>query len=387
MLVAATLSLPIAQAAVLPEDRADALYHAYDGGGVSVTGPSLLVRKSFQDSVSVQANYYQDVISSASVDVLSYGSPYREERTEYSMGADYLRDRTILSLSFSNSTENDFVSDSVSMGVSQDFFGDMTTLSLGYSQGADEIGRRGQSDFKQEAKRRRYSLGLTQVLSKNWIMAFNAETAVDDGYLQNPYRQIRILTGENEDGIFTGRVLEPERYPTTRNSDAFSLRTIYYLPYRAALKLEARAFTDSWGIRAQNYEIRYTHPLREKLLLEIKARTYNQSKADFFYSYVTNDVVREYVGSDKELSNYSSNSFGLGFTYEFDYKIPHTEAIKLSVFWDFLQFDYEDYRDQCLSTDDYCGTQPAQLTKYPLGQEPSYAFEANVLRLFLTVNY
>ena len=48
---------PDAAAAVLPEDRADLLYHRYDGGGVVVDGPSVLVRKKFADTVSVVANY------------------------------------------------------------------------------------------------------------------------------------------------------------------------------------------------------------------------------------------------------------------------------------------------------------------------------------------
>ena len=30
-------------AGVPPEDRADALYHSYDGGGVEISGPSILV--------------------------------------------------------------------------------------------------------------------------------------------------------------------------------------------------------------------------------------------------------------------------------------------------------------------------------------------------------
>ena len=33
-------------AGVLPDDRADTLYHSYDGGEVEITGPSLLVLKS-----------------------------------------------------------------------------------------------------------------------------------------------------------------------------------------------------------------------------------------------------------------------------------------------------------------------------------------------------
>ncbi len=60
-----TMSLPLL-AAQLPEERADAMYHRYDGGGVTISGPSILARKQFGESISVSANYYVDAISSAS---------------------------------------------------------------------------------------------------------------------------------------------------------------------------------------------------------------------------------------------------------------------------------------------------------------------------------
>ena len=76
------LSLPApAGAGVLPDDRADALYHRYDGGGVTVDGPSMLVRKKFGENFSVAANYYVDMVSSASIDVVTQASPYKETRT------------------------------------------------------------------------------------------------------------------------------------------------------------------------------------------------------------------------------------------------------------------------------------------------------------------
>ncbi len=52
-------------AGVLPDDRSDVLYHQYIGGGVEIDGPSILVRKSVGKNVSVAANYYVDMISSA----------------------------------------------------------------------------------------------------------------------------------------------------------------------------------------------------------------------------------------------------------------------------------------------------------------------------------
>ena len=67
-----------AGAGVLPEERADLLYHVYDGGGVQIDGPSLLVRKNFLEKISVVGNYYMDMVSSASIDVVTTASPYKE---------------------------------------------------------------------------------------------------------------------------------------------------------------------------------------------------------------------------------------------------------------------------------------------------------------------
>lgn len=371
-------------ALVLPEDRADALYHSYDGGGVSVDGPSVLVRKGYKEKVSAYANYYQDMVTSASIDVITSGSRYTEERTEYSLGMEYLANRALVSVGYTNSSESDYDAKTVSFGISQDFFGDMTTLAMGYSRGDDEV-RRNNKDaaptFMGEAQRQRYSLGLSQILTKSWIIAFSAETVIDDGFLKNPYRQMRYVPSASS-GSTVG--WEFEIYPETRNSDAFSLRTIYYLPYRASIRLEGRAFSDSWGIKAQNYELRYTHSLRSRLLLELKARTYSQDQADFYFDLFPERVATEgvFVGRDKELSTYSANSFGLGVTYEFGYKLPFAKKHSASLYWDFIQFDYENFRNALLSRED--GDQPAE---FAVGEEPTYSFEANVIRLFYTVNY
>src|SRR5690606_36021966 len=80
---AAFLGSP-ASAGVLADDRADVLYHRYDGGGITIHGPSVLVRKKFGERFGASANYYVDMVSSASVDVELTASPYEEERTQKS---------------------------------------------------------------------------------------------------------------------------------------------------------------------------------------------------------------------------------------------------------------------------------------------------------------
>ena len=128
VLVLALLLSSGAQAAVLPADRADIMYHQYDGGGMTIDGPSVLVRKAVSDSVSLSANYYVDQVSSASIDVVTTASPYTEERTEYSVSGDYLLNKTILSLGMTTSSENDYDATTYFLGISQDFFGDLSTL-------------------------------------------------------------------------------------------------------------------------------------------------------------------------------------------------------------------------------------------------------------------
>ncbi len=72
-------------------------------------------------------------------------------------------------------------------------FGDLTTVSFGYSQGWDEVRKRGDPTFKEPVDRRSYRLGLSQIVTPSLIMGFAFETITDEGYLNNPYRSMRYL--------------------------------------------------------------------------------------------------------------------------------------------------------------------------------------------------
>ena len=360
-----------ALAAVLPEDRADILYHSFDGGGVTIDGPSVLVRKEIADTVSVYGNYYVDMVSSASIDVEATASPYSEERTEASIGIDYLYDKTIMSLSYTSSDEDDYQAETVGFGISQDFFGDLTTLGLGFSLGSDTVKQNGNPDFEDEAEHRRYSLTLTQILTKNLIANLSVETVVDEGYLNNPYRQVRYANPT----VPLGYSYEQELYPRTRNSDAAAIRALYYLPYRAALRLEYRTFSDSWGIAADAAEVRYTHPLKDRWLLEVKYRHYDQTQADFYNDLFAFSEATTFRARDKELSAFSTQTFGIGVSYELKTGwLSAFDKSTVNFYWDHMQFDYDNFRDVTAS-----GFAP--------GEEPTYSFDADVIRFFLSFWY
>jgi len=355
-------------AAVLPEDRADVLFHSYDGGGVTVQGPSLLVRKKFAKNFSASANYYVDRVSSASIDVVTTASPYTEERTQYSVGMDYLHNRWILNLGLTKSDENDFVADTFNIGISQDFFGDLTTVSLGYTLGQDEVGRRGDPGFSDTIERQNYSLGISQILTKDLLLGFSFETITDEGFLNNPYRSVRFV----DTGSAVGFSYEPELYPRTRTSEAAAIRWRYYLPYRAVFHGEYRRYGDSWDISADTFEIGYSHPLKSGWILDGKVRFYSQKKADFYSDLFPRSQYQNFLARDKELSTFSSSTVHLGISYDIvrsGWRFVERGSVSFS--YDHIEFDYEDFRDL---------TQPAALA----GEEPLYKFGANVLQIFVS---
>ena len=361
--------VPRAEAGVLPDDRADAMYHLYSGGGVEIVGPSILVRKKVGKSVSFVGNYYVDMISSASIDVVTTASPYDEERTQWSLGMDYLRGNTTMSLSYTSSVESDFDAKTYTFGVSQDMFGDLTTLSLIYSYGDDVIGRSDDPTFERENKRQLYGIGLTQIITRNLITTLNIETITDEGFMNNPYRSVRYVDGNNSAGFS----FEPELYPNTRTTNAVGLRARYFLPYRAAIQAEYRFFSDTWDITAHTAAITYIHPWRD-WLFEVKYRWHDQTGAHFFRDLFPRSEATNFRGRDKELSPLTSQTIKLFASYEFLSKgWRFVERGTVNVSAAFLSIDYREFRD-------IRGSEP-------VGQEPLYHLDANIFQIFVSFWY
>ncbi len=377
-------------AAVLPDERIDLLYHGYDGGGAEIQGPSILVRKNIGTSVSVSANYYVDMVSSASIDVETTASPYEEERKEQGFSAQYMVDRSTINLGYVHSKENDYDATTYSLGIEQSFFGDLTTLGFGFAYGEDIVGqnitvegrRVPDPTFKKDMQRRKYSINASQILTKDLLMSISVDTATDqclnldedDTCLNNPYRQVRYITPAG------GVALELEKYPQTRSSDAVGMRLMYHLPWRASVRFDARGFKDSWGVESTNYELRYIHSYGDQWLFEGKFRAYEQTEANFYSDLFPFASSQTYYARDKELSAFTSNVIGLGVTYELPKGlIPWFEKSTLNFYWDHFNIDYDDFRDARLSRGD--------APEYSPGNEPLYSLQADVVRLYFSLWY
>jgi Protein of unknown function (DUF3570) len=365
-------------AAVLPEDRADLLYHRYDGGGVVVDGPSVLVRKKFADKVSVVANYYLDMVSSASIDVLSTASPYTDERTQMSLGLDYLRGKTTYSIGYIDGDESDYLAKTAYLGISQDMFGDLTTISLGYRRGMNDVFRNikdattgaKQRDpaFRQEMDTRAWSASLTQVLTRDLIGVLSYELVTDEGYLNNPYRQIRYADPTAPRGFSYA----PELYPRTKTSNSASARLKYSLPWwRASVDGTYRYYTDTWGVAAQTVQLGYTQPAFGNWIFDARYRYYTQDAADFYRDLFPRRNTLNFQGRDKELSTYVGHTVGVGATWEFRVRrLPWLEKGTVNLRYDYMMVSYDDFRDVTAGG--------------RAGVEPLYELDASVIQFFVS---
>lgn len=358
-------------AAVLPDNRIDLMQHSYQGGGVSIDGPALMLRSKIGEQVSVSGFYYVDTVSGASIDVVATASAYSETRIESRLGVDYLTGNSILSLNYAQSDEDDYNAKSVSFGVAHDTFGGMTTLSLNAAIGDDEIGRNGDEGFSEQLRRYSYSLGITQVLTTRWISALNADVDMEQGFLNNPYRSVRFRDPLSE----LGYGYQFEIYPNTRNSFALGLVNKFYLPYRAALTASLRHYQDSWDIRAFDAELEYVHPVAERWVLDGHVRWYQQGQASFYADLFEFADQQNFMARDKELSDFNNLSVGIGASYRFaSWTWWPAAKPELNLEWDHIRFNYNNFRN-------------VTVTNAEAGAEPLYRLTANVYRAFFSIYF
>lgn len=330
-----------AQALSLPEDKAEALVHVYDGGGVRASGPALLVRKSLADKVSLTGSWYVDAVSNASIDVLSSASPFRETRNAVDLGADWLVRDALITLGFSHSSEPDYKASSVSLDVAQEVFGGMTTVNLGFSRGSDKVGKTNAPEFDERARHWLLRLGASQVMSPRWMATANLELVSDAGFLGSPYRQARLL----------GATVA-ENLPRTRTGRALKLRSIHdtdaWLP-RSALRAEYRYYWDTWDLKGHTLEFGASRYLGDPLMLDTFLRHHRQTKALFYSDNAQASTT--YLTRNRQLGSFSDVGLGARLAYTapkggsgFQFKFTGSYELKHFNFSDFTDRSGNAYR-------------------------------------------
>ena len=223
------------------------------------------------------------------------------------------------------SKERDFTSYSVNTGLSHDFNDHNTRLSAAVNFEFDNSSplfgvptafTAMNGDRKGGAKSRTeedFVVGVTQAMTRFWVMQLNYSYGVLSGYQTDPYRIISVI--DPSSGAPVQYLYESRPNQRTRQS--------VYLANKLALgptfaDVSARLYHDDWGISSSTLEASDRIPLFSNFYVEPGARYYHQSKADFFDNYLLSGApLPHYASSDSRLDAFSATTTSLQLGYEF----------------------------------------------------------------------
>lgn len=326
-------------------DEGEAGYNYYHGGGVTVQGPAVIVRKDFLGGASLNAGYNVDIVSSASIDVVTQASPYRDTRKEYSLGTDLLHRDTLVGLNYINSRETDYRSDTLAIGMSHDLFDKNMTLNFKVTRSWDQVGKNDDPAFGWKSFNRTiYSTGITQSLTPLWLIQLNYELTADEGLINNPYRSAITLSG----------ALVPENYPEARTGQAWAVRTSFGFPYEGSdevsggilgsVQLDYRYYYDTFDVRSHTAKVTLQRYFFLNWLAGVFYQYYWQDAASFYGDRVPANQI--YKARDKELSQYHDQWVGLTLKYQLkqtQWGWIQNPFIRISNSW--MVFNYDNFTD------------------------------------------
>jgi hypothetical protein len=265
---------------------------------------------------ALDASYLVDVISAASVDIVSTASRrWTEVRNAGTVSGAYKPGDLGGSIRGSVSSEPDFLAYATGGTVTQDFLDRNLSVTAGYGYGHDTIGRTGTpfSVFSHTVEHHAITASLVRVLDRRTVLALAADITVERGDPSKPYRYIPLFAPGIAPMIPDGASLQlvtrlrtPDRpleqLPLARDRFALTARLAHRFAH-STVRLEARLYDDSWSLRAFSSDGRYLVDVAPRWSLGPHVRYHVQSAVSFWklaYESRSGDVPALRTG-DREL--------------------------------------------------------------------------------------
>lgn len=236
------------------------------------------------------------------------------------------------------SREYDYTSVAFNSSLARDFNRNNTTVSLGFSYAFDAIDPEGgrpvpfaesivntgqfptEDDYRAAFDATRQTggddtkttadivLGVTQIMSRAWLMQFNFGVSQVDGYLNDPFKLITLVDG---DGSAQAQLYESR--PDTRSKNFVYVQSKHSLS-NSVLDLSYRFSDDDWGLSAHTLEARYRIPMSPVSYLQPHVRYYSQTGVDFYQRYLMEgDPLPEYASADYRIGDMTAYTFGFKY--------------------------------------------------------------------------
>jgi hypothetical protein len=294
----------------------DALSGASPNGALTSTRPQTFASPSGKNLTTASHTY------TTNAGQLPVDPKYHDERLAVGGNWDLPLTRlTNMSFGGKLSDEHDFVSVTANASIAHDFNEKNTTLSFGVDNEYDRLSPIGGAPvpgsnytlFEKTGGKTKDGigalLGVTQVMTQNWLSEFNLSVDRFKGYLNDPYKITSIL---DSGGNTAGYIYESRPDERTRKS-AYLENRVAWNQMSAALSL--RYMQDDWQIRSDTAQLHLRWSLSDRnRYIEPTLRWYRQKSAYFYTPWLLSiDKVPENESSDERLGAFHALTYGLKY--------------------------------------------------------------------------
>ncbi|MEO8798635.1 MAG: DUF3570 domain-containing protein [Polyangiaceae bacterium] len=267
-----------------------------DTDHISVLTPSVAASiENVTTGASIRGSYLVDVVSAASVDIVSTASRrWVEARHAGSLEAEYKPHDFGVAVAGSASSEPDYLSYGGGVTMTLDLFQKNLTLIGGYGYGHDTVGRSGTpfSVFSREVHHGAFTAGLSGLYDRSTIISGVLDVTLENGDSSKPYRYVPMFSADEAANVTSGasidyvnahRLFERplEQLPLSRRRFAFTGRLAHRFD-ASTLRAEERIYYDSWGLAASTTDGRWLFDLGKRFAMGPHLRLHVQKGVSFW---------------------------------------------------------------------------------------------------------
>lgn len=148
--------------------------------------------------------------------------------------------------------------------------------------------------------------GVSKVMTRRWLLAFDGSKTYESGYLTEPYKVISVV--DPVSGIPLQELTD--KRPSTRDRTSLLFTSVYHLT-NDVLYLSYRHYWDTWDVRSNTYDFKFRHDLGDQKYFEPHVRYYQQTAANFFtIGLVDGEPLPDFATADSRLGPLKSITLG-----------------------------------------------------------------------------
>ena len=303
-----------------------------DNDHTTVVSPLVRISKDAWRGGILGASFVADVVTSASVDVVTNATARMTDfRKEVAGTITQKISDTTLSGAYIYSAENDYQSHNFNLGLTQDFLQKNSTLAVSYAGSLNDVGRSGDANFHKSLDVHTVDAAWTQLLNARTLMEFAYTFGYATGYQASPYRFVHVESSPD--------FKVPETDPDQRFRHAFVVGLKRHVLKDSAIQLDYRFYLDNWGVTSHTGQFQYVVDFGAATL-RLRQRFYYQTAASFFQSHYTEVGEGGYLTADRELSTLWSTLTGAKVTIKADKLV---KGLSLEAKADVFYFSYIDF--------------------------------------------